>query len=73
MGQKCPFPSDLATHEIVHSEEKNSNAVTQIVTKATKPRLSTIAITITGTSKSWQSHRKLNVISVTKFFPKSNI
>ena len=27
-GQNFPLPSDLATHEIVHSEEKNSNAVT---------------------------------------------
>ena len=71
-GQNFLFPFDLASHETVHSEEKNS-AVIQSAAKATKQRLNTITIIITGTSKSQQSHRKLSVVSVTKFAPKSNI
>ena len=72
-GQNFPFSSDLANHETVHSEEKNSSALTQSVAKATKLRQNTIIIIITGTSKSQQSHRKLSVASLTKFTPKSNI
>ena len=72
-GQNFPFASDLASHKSIHSEEKNSSALTLSVAKATKLRLNTITIIITGTSKSQQSHRKLSVASVIKFTPKSNI
>ena len=71
-GKKFPFVSDLASHKSIHSEEKNSSALTLNAAKATKLRLNTITIIITGTSKSQQSHRKLSVASVTKFAPKSN-
>ena len=69
-GQNFPFTSDLASHEIVHSDEKKSIAVTQSVEKAIKPKLNLITITITGTSKSQQSCKKLNVVYATKFFSK---
>ena len=72
-GQNFPFASDLASHETVHSEEKNSSAVTQTAAEATKLGLNTITIIITGTSKSQQSHRKLSVVSVTKSSPMSNV
>ena len=72
-GHNFPFTSDLATHETIHSEEKNSSALTLNAVKATKLRLNTITIIITGTNKSQQSHGKLSVTSATKFSPKSNI
>ena len=72
-GQNFPFASDLASHETIHSEEKNSSALTLSATKAIKLRLNTITIIITGTNRSQQSHRKLRATSVTKFSPKSNI
>ena len=72
-GQNFPFASDLASHETIHSDEKDSSALTLSAAKATKLRLNTIAIIITGTNKSQQSHRKLSVTFVTKFSPKSNI
>ena len=73
MVKNFPFVSDLASHESIHSEEKNPSALTLSATKVTKLRLNTIDIIIIGTSKSQQSHRKLSVASVTKFASKSNI
>ena len=72
-GQNFPFASDLASHASIHSAEKNSSALILSVVKCTKLRLNTIAIIITGTNKSQQSHRKLSVRCVTKCSPKSNI
>ena len=54
-------------------KKKNSSALDLSAAKATKLRLNTIAIIITGTNKSQQSHRKLSVTFATKFSPKSNI
>ena len=49
-GRNFPFASDLASHETIHSEEKKFKCTS--AAKATKLRLNTITIIITGTKKS---------------------